>query len=83
MGGVRGRPGKLQTGIEACPRYIAEAAERSANTAAKMAQDLGLDLTGRVKALKDDAIRASLNGNASLTGLASEGRKLRQLRGRA
>lgn len=70
-------------GYDAVPPYMfAEEARAQAN-AAKFAQDLGLDLTGRVKALKDEAIRRSLNGAGSLTSFAAEGRKLRQLRGRS
>lgn len=75
--------GKMVSGIEACPRHIMEQATRSALAAAKLAQDLGLDITGRVKANKDDAIRRTLERGNDLTSFASEGRKLRQLRGRA
>lgn len=74
--------GKTLEGYEAVPAYLwAEAARAEAN-AAKFAQDLGLDLTGRAKALKDDAIRRSLDGDPLKT-LGSRGRKLRELRGRS
>lgn len=81
-GKTRSTKGGKLSGVEAVPPYIWAEASRASDSAAKRAQDLGLDLTGRVKALKDDAIRASLNGGGSLNSFAADGRKLRQLRGR-
>lgn len=81
-GKTRKIKGRTLSGIEAVPSYIWAEAARAEGNAAKFAQDLGLDLTGRAKALKDDAITRSLNGSG-LQSLAGQGRKLRQLRGRA
>lgn len=74
--------GKTLSGIEAVPAYLWAEAGRAEANAAKFAQDLGLDLTGRAKALKDDAITKSLNGRPTLEALGARGRKLQALRGR-
>lgn len=70
------------TGIEACPAWIAQEATRKQTAVTKMLQDLGLDLTGMVRVLKDDAIRRNLDGDP-LKSLGARGRKLRELRGRS
>lgn len=81
-GRIRKVKGVTLRGIEAVPSYIWAEAGRAEQNAAKFGQDLGLDLTGRAKALKDDAIKRSLDGN-NLASLANQGRKLRSLRGRS
>lgn len=60
--GTRTRRWKGQTlsGIEACPAHIMQQADRASYSAARLARDLGLDLTGRMKASTDDAIAGSL-----------------------
>ncbi len=79
---VRKIKGRTYEGLEAVPAYLWAEVSRAEGNAAKFAQDLGLDLTGRAKALKDDAVTRSLNGSTGLQTIGAEGRKLRQLRGR-
>jgi hypothetical protein len=78
--GRRGRSigGHRRTGLEAVPDHLLRALDRAEANAAKLAQDIGLDLTGRVKALKDDAIRRSFDRQASgVAALAAAGRATR------
>jgi len=75
--------GKTFRGYEAVPAYMWAEEMRANKAAAEHAQALGMDLIGRVKALKDDAISRSLNGGGGLKDLSGQGRKLRQLRGRS
>ena len=74
------KDGIVLMGVEAVPPYIWTEAARASDSAARRAQDLGLDLTGRVRALKDDAIRQSLSPD-TIKQLQTKGRKLRNLRG--
>ena len=70
------------TGVEAVPAHLWAAADRAEANAAKFAQDLGLDLTGRAKIMKDAALSKhfGLSGESSLKGLVQEGQRLRELR---
>jgi len=73
--------GMVLYGIEAVPVYIWAEVTRAEANAGKFAESLGLDLLGRVKALKDDAIRTTLAGrDHSLSNMAATGAALRELR---
>jgi hypothetical protein len=74
--------GEVRTGIEACPEAFLRAATQANLAAAKLAQDLGLDLTGRARLLKDEAMARALLGTqgAGLRGIAERGRRQRALR---
>lgn len=79
--GTRTRKYKGQTmrGYEAVPAYLWAEASRAETNAAKAAQDLGLDLTGRAKVMKDAAMSRHFGGN-KVAELSAEGRRLRELR---
>lgn len=74
--------GRLVGGVEGVPPYLYTEQARAAQNAAKFAQDLGLDLVGRVKVLKDDALRRSLDRDSNIQSLGAGGRKQRELRRR-
>jgi len=76
------KDGGYITGFDAIPQALWDLVNKTEANAAKLAQDLGLDLTGRAKAMKDAAITNSLSGPSGIQMIGAEGRKLRQLRGR-
>ena len=76
------KDGGYITGFDAIPQSLWDLVNKTEANAAKLAQDLGLDLTGRAKAMKDAAITNSLSGPSGIQMIGAEGRKLRQLRGR-
>jgi hypothetical protein len=69
------------TGIEAVPPYLWTEASRANQTAAKLAQDLGLDPTGRYKLLKDAGWAKHLAGGRAAE-MAERGKARLQARGR-
>lgn len=77
---VKVRGGRMETGPAAVPPYIWGAISSAEASSLKAAQDLGLDLTGRAKALKDNAIRQSLVGASGVAELEARGRRLRAVR---
>ena len=74
-----GRRGVPRTGWEAVPERILKALAAAEHQAARRAQDLGLDLTGRAKVMKDAAMSKHF-GRDQVAALAQEGRRLRELR---
>jgi len=74
-----GKYGKARTGVEAIPERIWKALEAAERQAARLAQDLGLDLTGRAKLGKDSAI-ANHFARDRMADLTAEGKRLRELR---
>lgn len=79
-GRTRMHRGELLEGAEAVPERIARWHINAVQTAAKLAQDLGLDLTGRAKAVKDGVIADSLQQSMDLAALGHRGRKVSALR---
>lgn len=75
----RVKKGAPTTGIEAVPPYLWAEASRANVNAAKLAQDLGLDPTGRWKLLKDAGWARHLAGDA-VGSLRATGRELRARR---
>lgn len=73
------RRGVPRTGWEAVPERILKALAAAEHQAARLAQDLGLDLTGRAKVLKDAAMSRHF-GQDQVASLAQEGQRLRELR---
>ncbi|MCU1490707.1 MAG: hypothetical protein JWM85_2112 [Acidimicrobiaceae bacterium] len=74
-----------QRGVEAVKPYLFSEARGADANAQKFAQDLGLDPAGRSRIARDIGMARKLfepEGNA-ITALGIQGRKLRQLRGRA
>jgi hypothetical protein len=71
--------GIVLEGYDAVPAYIWAEASRAEANAAKFAQDLGLDLTGRAKVMKDAAMSRHFGGNR-VSALAATGREIRERR---
>jgi len=72
-------------GVEAVRPYLWTEAARSDANAQKFAQDLGLDPAGRSRIARDISLARRLFDpkDGRLAELGGQGRKLRQLRGRA
>lgn len=74
------RRGRLVTGFDAVAMSFLDQLNKTESNAAKLAQDIGLDLTGRARALKDDAIRRNLDtGGPNLAALSGKYQRLKSL----